>query len=422
MSRSPTHILYIAEFSTGGSVESLLCLVGGLDKHAFKATVLFYTMPDHTICARFESAGATVLALYPRSSDKGTPKHLQKYNLQAKLRAIFGQRIERFYESLKFALHFFRFRRSIYKAIRSKIAQIRPDLVHLNNGADTDTPGILAARAHNTPAVCHVRTFGNVTYLGVAAARSVKVFLCISNAVREKLINYGIEPSRCIVVPNAVDTEQFDESDVSTNGIRSEFGWDSSHKVFVLVGRVVSWKGQDFFIQAIATARKTDASIRGLIVGDGEASPANEVYVAKLRSLVSDLGLDDSVRFSGHRRDIPKIMKAADAVICASSLPEPFGRVIIESMAVGTPAVATNAGGATDIITDGENGILVPTKNSEALAQAMLQLSRDSDFVQELRSAAMLTVADRYTVKRHVDQVCGIYDSVLEPRLSNSAL
>ncbi len=422
MSRSPTHVLYIAEFSTGGSVESLLCLVGGLDKQAFKATVLFYTMPDRTIFDRFESAGATVVALYPRSSDKGGPKQLQKYELQTRIRAIFGRRVERFYESLKFAFHFLRFRVSIFFAIRRQISAIQPDLIHLNNGARSDTAGILAARSHNIAAVCHVRTFGKVTYLGIAAVRSVKIFLCISSAVRDKLIDYGIESSRCIVVPNAVDPQRFNPSDIVAADIRTEFGWDRSQKVFVLVGRIVSWKGQDFFIQAIAEARKTDTSIRGLIVGEGEASSGNDAYVSKLRSMVSALGLDDSIRFTGHRSDIPSIMKASDAVVCPSSLPEPFGRVIIESMAIGTPAVATDAGGATDIITDGINGILVPIQDGEALAQAMLRLSRDSAFARELRSEAMLTVADRYTVKSHVDQVCCIYESVLEQRLSNSAL
>jgi glycosyltransferase involved in cell wall biosynthesis len=248
--------------------------------------------------------------------------------------------------------------------------------------------------------------------MSIAAARSVSVFICISNAVRERLIEFGIEPNRCTVIPNAVDLEQFNESAESSAGIRAEFGWHRSHKVFVLVGRVVSWKGQDHFMKAIAEARKTDPSIRGLIVGDGESSASNDAYSARLRSLVSDLGLDDSVKFAGHRTDIPSIMKSADAVICASSLPEPFGRVIIESMAVGTPVVATNAGGATDIITDGVNGMLVPARNSAALAQAMLRLSQDSALAQKLRSAAIQTVADRYTVSRHVEQVCDIYRSI----------
>ena len=413
MSRSHTHILYIAEFSTGGSIESLLCLVGGLDKQVFKATVLFYTMPDHVICARVESAGASVLALYPRSSDKGAPKHLKKYNLQTKIRTIFGQRIEHFYESLKYALYFLRFRLPVFSAIRRQIGRIKPGLVHLNNGADSDTPGILAARSRNIPTICHIRTFGKLTYLNIAAARSVRVFLCISIAVREQLIEYGIQPSRCIVVPNAVDAARFNASAISAAEIRVEFGWHSSDKVFALIGRVVSWKGQDFFIQAIAEARSTDASIRGLIVGDGDTSSTKDAYVASLRSLVNELELDDSLKFAGHRTDIPNIMKSADAVICASSLPEPFGRVIIESMAVGTPVIATNAGGVTDIITDGVNGILVPIRDSEALAHAMLRLSRDSDFAKKLRSAAMQTVKDRYTVRRHVDQICEVYRSVL---------
>jgi len=414
MSQSPTHILYIAEFSTGGSVESLLCLVGGLDKQAFKATVLFYTMPDRTIRDRFESADASVVALYPQSSDKGGLKRPQNFHLQTRVRAIFGLRIEQFYESLKYVFYFLRFRLSICIAIRRQIGQIRPDLIHLNNGARSDTPGILAARIKKIPSVCHVRTLAKLTYANIAAARAVSVFLCISNAVRERLVDQGVESSRCVVVPNAVDTARFNESDISAADVRTEFGWADSDKVFALVGRVVSWKGQDFFIQAIAEARKTESSIRGLIVGEGDATPKNDAYVGKLRSMVTALGVDDSIGFTGHRGDIPGIMKASDAVICASSLPEPFGRVIIESMAVGTPAIATDAGGATDIITDGENGILVPIQDGEALAQAMLRLSRDGDFARELRSKAMLTVADRYTVKRHVDQVCGIYESVLE--------
>jgi len=416
MSRSHTHILYIAKFSTGGSIESLLCLIGGLDKQEFESTVLFYSMPDRAICERLESTGASVLSLYPHGSDKGIREEQRQFNLQTKIRRMFGQRIERFYESLKYVLLFLRFQLSIYKAIRRKIRQINPDLVHLNNGLVGDTPGILASRVCRIPAICHIRNFAKLTYLSSVAARSVRVFLCISDAVREHLIKYGIESSRCIVVPNAVDQERFNESAISAAEIRAEFGWDSAEKVFALVGRIVSWKGQDFFIQAIAEARKTNASIRGLIVGDGDSTTAGSAYVAKLRSLVNDLNLDDSLKFTGHRTDIPNIMKSADAVICASSLPEPFGRVIIESMAVGTPAVATNAGGATDIITDGVNGILVPMKDSDALAQAMLRLSRDTDFAQKIRSAAMQTVADRYTVKRHAEHICTIYRSVLESR------
>jgi len=420
MPESPTHILYIAEFSTGGSIESLFCLVSGLDKQTFRATVLFYNMPDRAMRERFENAGATVVSLFPHKSGKGSRRQMKKHNMQSRVRTLFGRHVERFYESLKFGVEFLRFQLPIYRAIRHQIGLIRPDLVHLNNGARTDTAGVLAARAHKVPAVCHVRTFGKVSHLGVIAVRSVKVFLCISTAVRQQLVDYGVEAERCIVVPNAVDPVRFNESAISTEGIRREFGWDRSHKVFALVGRVVSWKGQDYFIEAIAEARRTNPMIRGLIVGTGEESSSNESYVNKLKSLIREHDLDDSVRFTGHRTDIPNIMKSSDAVVCASSSPEPFGRVIIEGMAVGSPAVATNAGGATDIIEDNENGLLVPIKDSAALADAILRLSQDETLVQNLRRAAMQTVADRYTVERHVARICDVYRSQLDLRQKES--
>jgi glycosyltransferase involved in cell wall biosynthesis len=421
MPPSRTHVLYIAEFSTGGSVESLLCLVGGLDKTEFQATVLFYSMPDDRTCARFESASAAVRSLYPYQSPKGAPKDHRKLGIQSRIRTTFGRRGERFYESLKYIWYFQRFLRPIFKDIRTQLHQIQPDLIHLNNGAGSDTPGIRAAHTHGIPAVCHIRTLGNVSYPSVVAARAVVTFLCISNAVRNRLLEFGIKSDRCIVVPNAVDLDQFDDTDISTADLRSEFDWDDSHKIFALVGRVVSWKGQDFFIRAIAEGRRTDKSIRGLIVGSGEASASNEAYVKGLHSLVSELELDGIVRFTGHRSDVPNIMKSSDAVICASSLPEPFGRVIIESMAVGTPAVATDAGGATDIITDGVDGLLVPIQDAGALAQAMLRLSSDQALVRKLRKAALQTVADHYTVRQHVTQICAIYRTVLDSQQKDPA-
>jgi len=421
MQDSRTHILYIAEYSTGGSVESLLCLVGGLDKKVFKATVLFARMPDSAICDRFESGGASVLSLYPRSSNVGAPKQLQKLNMQSRVRAVLGQRVESVYESLKFAIHFFRFRLPVQKAILRKIDQVLPDLIHLNNGIVGDMAGIRAASARHIPAVCHIRNFRKLPKLSVATSRSVSVFICISRAVREHLIKAGVAPDRCVVVPNAVNPVRFNEAAISTAGLREEFGWNESHKLFALVGRLVSWKGQDYFLKAIATARKTDTSVRGLIVGDGEATSGSDAYVGRLKTLASELNLDEFVTFTGHRTDVPNIMKSVDGVICASSDPEPFGRVIIESMAVGTPAIATNAGGAADIIADGVDGLLVPIKDSDALAEAILRVSGDDAFAREMREAAMRTVADRYTEKQHVARVRDVYRTILDSQQKDSS-
>jgi glycosyltransferase involved in cell wall biosynthesis len=334
-------------------------------------------------------------------------------SLQARIKAVFGSRIERYYETFKYGLDFIRFRRPIYKAIRQKIESVQPDLVHFNNGVGTDTPGILAARKYKVPAVCHIRTLAKLTHINVAASRSVDAFLCISNAVRDRAVNQGVNAERSIVVPNAVDLSRFNSTDDVTQNIRDELGWDDSHKIFSLVGRVVSWKGQDYFIRAIAEAYESDKAIRGLIVGDVENLDTRSSYLDDLRSLVGDLGLDEIVMFTGQRMDVPDIMRSSDIVVCASSLPEPFGRVIIEGMAAGAVVIATEAGGALDIIENEFNGLLVPVKDSHALARAMLRLCEEPPLLERLRSAATDVVRDKYTVNKHVDLICEIYRSVI---------
>ena len=175
---------------------------------------------------------------------------------------------ERVYESLKFLVHFARFQIPIYRGLREVVRGLEPDIVHLNNGPNSDTPGILAARAERVPAICHVRTFGKLTHPSVWAARSVSHFICISNAVHDCLVGFGVDADRCQVVPNAVDLERFGDAAGSGSSIRQEFGWNDTHHVIALVGRVVSWKGQDYFIDAIASAIRDHPSVRGLIVGD----------------------------------------------------------------------------------------------------------------------------------------------------------
>jgi glycosyltransferase involved in cell wall biosynthesis len=408
------HILYVAEFSTGGSIESLLTLIGGLDKSAFRPTVLFHTMPDASVRKRVEAAGADFIAMYPRESYEAASRELKKFNLQAKVRQLFGTRIEYAYESLKFALQYVRFRLPSYRAIRDQLRTIQPDLVHFNTTVLTDTAGIHAARTCGIPAISHVRDFGNVTYPSVLISRRVKRFICISEAVRDHVVSRGINDSPCVVVPNAVDLERFDVAATVAAEIREEFGWARSDKVFALVGRIVHWKGQDDFIPAIAEARKEDPSIRGLIVGDDSGSGSNAEYIAGLRSMIDKLGIGDSVRFSGLRTDVANVMKAADCVVCASSEPEPFGRVIIEGMAVGTPVIATDAGGASEIVENDVNGLLVPIKDSGAMAAAVLRLAQDSKLRGSICEAALQSVTDHYTVAKHVERVTRIYREVLE--------
>ena len=212
MPKQRPHILYIAEFSTGGSIESLLTLIGGLDKDVYRPTILFYEMPDAEICERVEHAGADVVVISRSGFTKKGESRPIRLNMQSRVRRVFGRRIEYAYASLKYAVHYVRFRLPTYRAIRDQLQIIKPDLVHTNNTVVADTPGIQAARACGIPTISHVRNLGELTQPGVSIARSVKLFICISTAVRDHLVECGIDAERCIVIPNAVDLDRFDDA------------------------------------------------------------------------------------------------------------------------------------------------------------------------------------------------------------------
>jgi glycosyltransferase involved in cell wall biosynthesis len=110
---------------------------------------------------------------------------------------------------------------------------------------------------------------------------------------------------------------------------------------------------------------------------------------------------------------VPRLMSALDVVVLSSSAPEPFGRVVIEGMAAGKPVVATAAGGVLDIIEDGLNGLLVPCKDSKAMAEAILQLLSDRGKAERMGLAARQRVAERFTVEHHVAKVQSVYESVM---------
>jgi glycosyltransferase involved in cell wall biosynthesis len=301
-----------------------------------------------------------------------------------------------------------------YRALRQQFSALPVDIVHLNNGLASDMPGILAAARCKLPVICHVRAFSHHTSLHVWAARYVSVFLCVSNAIRKHILDIGVDASQTRVCYDCVNQTRFKKTAVDCNELVSEFDWTDANKVFGVIGRLDSWKGHAFFIEAVDIARRIDPAIRGLIVGGITPSETNQSYVEGLREQLKKLELGSIVAFAGHRTNIAEIIQCLDAVICSSSSPEPFGLMVVESMAVGTPVIATNAGGPAEMITDTENGILVPLKDSAAMAEAMLRIARDSDLVKKIRSAGERTVADRFTVTHHVNNVCNAYEFALE--------
>ena len=178
----------------------------------------------------------------------------------------------------------------------------------------------------------------------------------------------------------------------------------------ICVGRFNQWKGQEYLIRAIGLLRDRGIIVTLSLVGDVYA---NEVHFRQqLVSLIEALDLKDTIHLLGERRDAHDLMAQADIVVVPSALAEPFGIVVVEAMALGRPLIATDAGGPSEIVTSGHDGLLVHLRDAPALAEAISRLMIDPAMARELGINAKKT-AQRFTYTALADTVVASYDRLL---------
>lgn len=177
-------------------------------------------------------------------------------------------------------------------------------------------------------------------------------------ADKVRVVHSGVDPAPF----RAVTPEQAAE-------LRGKLGLDGESRALIGVfGRLAPWKGQHIAIEAVARLDNVALVLVGApLFGETD-------YQRKLERLITRLGVADRVRLLGFRDDIPQLMRATDVVVHTSLTPEPFGRVLVEAMLAERPVVATDGGGAREVVVDGVTGYLVTPDNPERLAAALKQL------------------------------------------------
>jgi glycosyltransferase involved in cell wall biosynthesis len=189
----------------------------------------------------------------------------------------------------------------------------------------------------------------------------------------------------------------------------------SGRTVVGIVGRLAPWKGQHIFIDAMATVARTHPGVQARVIGS--ALFGEEEYAENLGQQVSALDLSHVVQFGGFSHDVARELADLTVAVHASTVPEPFGQVVVEAMACGVPIVAANAGGPAEIIEQGRDGLLVPPGDPDALAAAVIQLLDDADLRTRLAESAARK-AQRYRPERIAAEVEQVYASVLASRAS----
>ena len=190
-------------------------------------------------------------------------------------------------------------------------------------------------------------------------------------------LSWGVDPARVSVLPNPAPPLPVL---APREELRRELGLDGPTLAFA--GRLTAQKSLRVALEALASAEGVEL----LIAGEGDAR-------ATLEHDVAELGLTERVRFLGAlpRARVVELFAAADASILSSTW-ENFPHTVVEALAVGTPVLATAAGGVGEVVHDGENGLLVPLGDSAALGAAIRRYFGDEELQRRLRAAAAPSV------------------------------
>lgn len=220
----------------------------------------------------------------------------------------------------------------------------------------------------------------------------------------------AINPQRPVhLVYPGVALDRFNTSILpSPMAAREKLGLPLHVPLIGIVGRLQRWKGMHVLVQAMPKIlQKYPDAHCVLIGGKHDLEPDYEEF---LLSEITALGLQEKIIMTGLQRNIPEWVQAMDIFVHASDQ-EPFGIVIIEAMALGKPVIAGNAGGPTEIITDGVNGLLTPYGNSEALAIAILHYLNEPDFAQKVGLAAQKRALD-FSTQQYAQNFINVIRSV----------
>ena len=282
-----------------------------------------------------------------------------------------------------------------------RLRRIDPDLVHVNTlrGGMYGAP---AARLARLPLVWHLHTRLATDYMPSPAVRLVRTMIdrfadqvvVNSRSTLETLGRGSLDRASEIPCPIEVPDSQVE--------IRDEV------KRVGMVGRLAPWKGQDVFIDAVARAfpsHQVEAVVIGVpMFGEDE-------FADGLRSRAEQLGA--AVDFRGFRDDVPAELARLDLLVHASTIPEPFGQVVLEGMAAGLPVVAADAGGPAEIITNGVDGLLYPPGDASALAAHMERLADDRDLRLQIGLAGRERASD-FSPELVAERMLHVYSRAME--------
>jgi len=235
-------------------------------------------------------------------------------------------------------------------------------------------------------------------------ARFPGSIVAVSRELREYMIASRFPAARVEVVHNGI-APGLPATGLDRILARRALGLERDSLTFMTVARLDPVKDLRTMLDAFAIVRIARPDAQLVIVGDGPERERLEV-----RAAAPDLG--DSVRFAGYRADVRSVLAAADVYV-SSSISEGISITILEAMATGIPVVATAVGGTPEVLEHARGGALVPSRDPDALAAAMLRFAADTRAREDAGAAGRERLSTHFTVDRMIDDYARLYQRLI---------
>lgn len=375
-----------------GSDQSLLNLVTQLDRSKFEPIVVISNDIDDSglLSQALEKIGVRVIKI------KLAVLRRQYFSFKGILLFIY-----RLFTSVLY----------LAKLIRTEKIKI----VHSNTTAVYS--GAFAAWFTKTPHVWHVREiitkpillqkFNSWLIPGLSTT-----IIANSERTRDNLVGQSSKKRiKTVVIYNGINLQQFDKAYGNGQQLRKSWNINEKTALIGMVGRISYRKGQDFFVKVAKEVLDEKLDAKFVIVGD--TIPGKEEIKKELVAQIDHLNLNEKVIFEGFREDIPSVMDAFDIFVLPSRLPEAFGNVILEAMAMKKPVVANAHGGSTEIVEDGTTGYLVEPNNAALMTQKLASLIKDPEKREKMGLEGRRKVEEEFTLDKNKEAIVSLYKEIL---------
>lgn len=385
----------------GGSYFSLLFLAAGLDRSRFEPVVVFRS--SNSLIPRYKDSGIHTLVIpTPEPTTFHTPDGASNllYRMAYPLLKV-----------LQKAINFMKFLPLGAYECGKLLRREHIDIVHLNNSVIRNHEWMLGALLSRTPCITHERGINtSYSWLSRFLARRIKGVICISQAVKDSLDNGGVRPRTSPIIYNGIDPSEMTAT-APDGGIRERHKIPLGAQLIGVIGNIKQWKGQETAIRALAAVLEKHPKTYCLFIGD--IADDDRPYFETLNELIDVNEIVDRVVFTGYTSDIPDYINALDVVLHTSVAPEPFGRVLIEAMALRKPLIGAAAGAVPEIIDDGITGLTFNPGDADDLSRCINTLLDSPDSANRMGRAGYDRLVDFFHINTNIAKTQDYYTEIL---------